>query len=79
MAEDFLNFLLDSETQTTWSENSPTLFTNENMEYATEKLDEDLPNNSEEAGLIAWPEFDYVNSNFSKFADRISQMEANSG
>ena len=79
MAEDFLNFLLDSETQTTWSENSPTLFTNENMEYATEKLDEDLPNNSEEAGLIAWPEFDYVNSNFSKFADRVSKMEANSG
>ena len=79
MAEDFLNFLLDADTQTTWSENSPTLFTNENMEYATEKLNQDLPNNSEEAGLIAWPEFDYVNSNFSKFADRVSKMEANSG
>ncbi len=79
MAEDFLNFLLDADTQTTWSENSPTLFTNENMEYATEKLNEDLPNNSEEAGLIAWPEFDYVNSNFEKFADRVSEMEANSG
>ena len=79
MAEDFLNFLLDADTQTTWSENSPTLFTNENMEYATDKLDEDLPNNSEEAKLIAWPEFDYINSNFSKFADRISQMEASSG
>jgi spermidine/putrescine transport system substrate-binding protein len=49
------------------------------MEYATEKLNQDLPNNSEEAGLIAWPEFDYVNSNFSKFADRVSKMEANSG
>jgi len=79
MAEDFLNFLLDADTQTTWSENSPTLFTNENMEYATDKLDEDLPNNSEEAELIAWPEFEYINSNFSKFADRISQMEADSG
>ena len=79
MAEDFLNFLLDADTQTTWSENSPTLFTNENMEYATDKLDEDLPNDSEEAKLIAWPEFDYINSNFSKFADRISQMEASSG
>ncbi len=79
MAEDFLNFLLDADTQTTWSENSPTLFTNENMEYATDKLDEDLPNNSDEAQLIAWPEFDYINSNFSKFADRVSEMEANSG
>jgi len=58
MAEDFLNFILDADTQTTWSENSPTLFTNENMEYATDKLDEDLPNNSEEAQLIAWPEFE---------------------
>ena len=79
MAEDFLNFLLDADTQTTWSENSPTLFTNQNMEYATDKLDADLPNDSEEAQLIAWPEFDYVNSNFSKFADRVSRMEANSG
>jgi spermidine/putrescine transport system substrate-binding protein len=79
MAEDFLNFLLDADTQTTWSENSPTLFTNENMEYATDKLDEDLPNNSEEAQLIAWPKFEYINNNFSKFADRVSQMEANAG
>ena len=79
MAEDFLNFLMDADTQTTWSENSPTLFTNENMEYATDKLDEDLPNNSEEAELIAWPDFEYVNSNFETFADRISQMEADSG
>ncbi|MBB6646717.1 extracellular solute-binding protein [Halobellus ruber] len=79
MAEDFLNFLLDADTQTTWSENSPTLFTNENMEYATDKLDEDLPNNSEEAKLIAWPKFDYINSNFSKFADRISKMAVSSG
>jgi spermidine/putrescine transport system substrate-binding protein len=78
MAEDFLNFILDADTQTTWSENSPTLFTNENMEYATEKLNEDLPNNSEEAELIAWPDFEYVNSNFSKFADRISRMETGS-
>lgn len=78
MAEDFLNFLLDADTQTTWSENSPTLFTNENMEYATDKLDEDLPNNSEEAELIAWPDFEYVNSNFETFADRISEMEASS-
>lgn len=77
MAEDFLNFLLDADTQTTWSENSPTLFTNENMEYATDKLDEDLPNNSDEAELIAWPDFEYVNSNFETFADRISEMEAN--
>ena len=79
MAEDFLNFLLDADTQTTWSENSPTLFTNEDMEYATDKLDEDLPNDSEEAELIAWPDFEYVNSNFETFADRISEMEANSG
>lgn len=79
MSEDFLNFLAAEETQTEWSKNSPTLFTNENMEYATSKLNEDLPNNSEEAQLIAWPEFDYVNTNFTPFSERISKMEANSG
>nr|WP_240150080.1 extracellular solute-binding protein [Haloarcula sp. JP-Z28] len=78
MAEDFLNFLLDAETQTRWSENSPTLFTNTDMEYATEKLNEDLPNNSDEAALVAWPEFDYINSNFDSFNQRISEMEASS-
>jgi spermidine/putrescine transport system substrate-binding protein len=79
MAEDFLNFIMDADTQTQWSKNSPTLFTNENMEYATEKLTEDLPTNSEEAAKIAWPDFSYVNSNFEMFSDRISKMEANSG
>ncbi len=79
MAEDFLNFILDAETQTEWSENSPTLFTNENMEYATDKLKNDLPTNSEEASLIAWPEFDYINNNFTQFDERVSEMQANSG
>jgi len=78
MAEDFLNFLLAEETQTEWSKNSPTLFTNENMEYATDKLDKDLPNNSEEAELIAWPDFSYINSNFDQFSKQISKMQANS-
>jgi len=78
MAEDFLNFLLAEETQTEWSKNSPTLFTNKSMEYATDKLDEDLPNNSDEAELIAWPEFSYINSNFDKFSERMSEMQANS-
>ncbi len=79
MAEDFLNFIMDADTQTQWSKNSPTLFTNKNMEYATDKLTEDLPTNSEEAAKIAWPDFSYVNSNFEMFSDRISKMEANSG
>jgi spermidine/putrescine transport system substrate-binding protein len=79
MAEHFLNFMLDAEVQTEWSKNSPTLFTNENMEYATDKLDTDLPNNSEEAKLIAWPEFEYINNNFDTFNKRISEMQANSG
>ncbi|RKS78330.1 hypothetical protein BDK61_3991 [Haloarcula quadrata] len=48
------------------------------MEYATEKLNEDLPNNSDEAALVAWPEFDYINSNFDSFNQRISEMEASS-
>ncbi|WP_049924601.1 ABC transporter substrate-binding protein [Halopiger djelfimassiliensis] len=58
-AEDFLNFLMDAEVQTEWSEHMPTLFTNENMSYADD-LGEELPTNSEEAENIAFPDWGYL-------------------
>ncbi|MDG5777215.1 substrate-binding domain-containing protein [Haloarculaceae archaeon H-GB2-1] len=78
MGEHFLNFLLSADTQTEWSKNSPTLFTNKDMEYAREKLNEDLPNNSEEAKQIAFPKFDYVNKHYDTFSERIKKMQTQS-
>lgn len=75
LGEHFLNFLLDSETQTKWSQNSPTLFTNKDMEYATEKLKNDLPRNGEEAAKIAWPDFEYIDNNFSELSKKFKKMQ----
>ena len=77
LAEEFLNFLLAADTQTEWSKNSPTLFTNQNMEYAGD-LGEQLPRNSDEASKIVFPDWAYLADHQKKFSNAFKEMQTDS-
>ncbi|SEV84686.1 ABC transporter substrate-binding protein [Natrinema salifodinae] len=76
-AEEFINFLMDAETQTAWSEEMPTLFCNENTEYA-EDLAEDLPSNSEEAANIAFPDWEVLAEHDDELSDEFTAIQTDS-
>ena len=73
-AEEFINFLMDSEVQTAWSEEMPTLFCNENTEYAGD-LAEDLPSNSEEAANIAFPDWEFLADHSGDLSNEFTEMQ----
>lgn len=72
-AEEFLDFLLSAETQTAWSESSPALFCNAEMEYAN-GLGEQLPTTSEEAQRIAFPDWGYLQDYYETFDEEYSSI-----
>ncbi|NUB92857.1 extracellular solute-binding protein [Haloterrigena sp. SYSU A121-1] len=72
-AEEFINFLMDAEVQTAWSEEMPTLFCNENTEYAGDLAD-DLPSDSEEASNIAFPDWEFLAEHSGDLSDEFSAM-----
>lgn len=75
-AEEFINFLMDSEVQTAWSEEMPTLFCNENTEYAGDLAD-DLPSNSEEARNIAFPDWEFLAEHSDDLSNDFTEMQSN--
>ncbi|WP_339102943.1 extracellular solute-binding protein [Haloterrigena salinisoli] len=72
-AEEFINFLMDAEVQTAWSEEMPTLFCNENTEYAGDLAD-DLPSDSEEAENIAFPDWEFLAEHSGDLSDEFSSI-----
>ncbi|WP_049910062.1 ABC transporter substrate-binding protein [Natrinema gari] len=75
-AEKFINFLMDAEVQTAWSKEMPTLFCNENTEYAGDLAD-DLPSNSEEARNIAFPDWEFLAAHSGDLSDDFTEMQSN--
>ena len=76
-AEEFINFLMDAEVQTAWSEALPTLFCNENTAYAGDLAD-DLPSNSEEASKIAFPDWEFLAEHSGDLSDEFTTIQSNS-
>ena len=72
-AEQFLDFILDAETQTAWSESSPALFCNAETEYAGD-LAEQLPTTGEEAESIAFPDWTYLEDYYDAFEERYNEL-----
>ncbi|WP_436344305.1 ABC transporter substrate-binding protein [Natronorubrum sp. FCH18a] len=75
--EEFINFLMDAEVQSTWSEELPSLFCNENTEYAGDLAD-DLPGNSEEAEQIAFPDWEFLSEHSDDLSSAFTEMETDS-
>lgn len=75
LGEKFINMLLDPEVQSKWSEESPTLFTTEEMEYAGD-LGEYLPTTAEEARKYAIPQWDDLAQYSEKFAEKFQRMKS---
>ncbi|WP_408958156.1 PotD/PotF family extracellular solute-binding protein [Natrinema sp. 74] len=76
-AEKFINFLLDSEVQSEWSQHHPMMFSNRNIEYA-KGLEEDLPTTTEEAENIAFPDWSYLADYSSDLSDAFTSMQQQS-
>lgn len=76
-AEEFINFLLDSDVQSEWSEHAPMVFSNENIEYA-ESLEEDLPTTTEEAENIAFPDWEYLAEHANSLSDEFTSIQQSS-
>nr|WP_058984641.1 PotD/PotF family extracellular solute-binding protein [Halobacterium noricense] len=74
LGEEFINMLLDPEVQSKWSEESPTLFTTEDMEYAGD-LGEYLPSNAEEAQQYAIPQWDDLAEYSETFSEKFQTMK----
>ncbi len=54
----------------------PTLFCNENTEYAGDLAD-DLPSNSEEARNIAFPDWEFLSEHSGDLSDDFTEMQSN--
>ncbi|WP_049891825.1 ABC transporter substrate-binding protein [Natronococcus amylolyticus] len=76
-AEEFLNFLLDAEVQSEWSEHAPLAFSSEDIEYA-EGLEEDLPTTTEEAESIAFPDWEYLAEHDDNLSDAVTDVQTSS-
>ncbi|OIB59219.1 ABC transporter substrate-binding protein [Natrialba sp. SSL1] len=76
-AEEFINFLLDADVQSEWSEHAPMVFSNEDIEYA-EGLEDDLPTTTEEAQDIAFPDWEYLASHDDHLSDQFSTIQQQS-
>lgn len=77
LGEHFINFLMDAEVQSEWSEHVATLFCNENVEYADD-LGEELPRNSEEASNIAFPDWEYISEYNDEFSNTFTELQTDS-
>ena len=75
-AEEFIDFLLDAETQSEWSEHLAVMFANENTEYAGD-LEEELPTTDEELQDVAFPDFEYITGDgyYGEFSDEFTAIE----
>ncbi|WP_306059474.1 ABC transporter substrate-binding protein [Natronococcus wangiae] len=73
-AEEFLNFLMDAEVQSEWSEELPVMFSNENTEYAGD-LGEELPGSGEEVEDIVFPDWEYLMEYYDEFSNEFTDIE----
>ncbi len=76
-AEQFINFLMDAEVQSEWSEEAPLTFSNQNVDYA-DGMEEDLPTTTEEAENIAFPDWEYLSDYDDDLSDEISSIQQSS-
>ncbi|MGQ3720140.1 ABC transporter substrate-binding protein [Natrialba aegyptia] len=76
-AEQFINFLLDADVQSSWSESHPMVFSNENIEYAR-GLEEDLPTTTEEAQNIAFPDWEFLSEHNAALSDEFTSIQQRS-
>lgn len=76
-AEQFIDFLLDPDVQSEWSEQAPMVFSNKNVEYA-DGMEEDLPTTTEEAQNIAFPDWEALAEHDNYLSDEITSIQQNS-
>ncbi|WP_049889446.1 ABC transporter substrate-binding protein [Natronolimnohabitans innermongolicus] len=76
-AEEFIDFLLDAEVQSTWAEDHPMMFSNENIDYP-EELEDDLPTTDEEARDVAFPDWEFLSEHDGDLSEAFDSMQHSS-
>lgn len=74
-AEEFLNFLLDADVQTMWSEESWEIKSNKNTEYP-DFVRETLPTTNEELKAFKIPDWEYLADYSSDFSDQFKKLKS---